>query len=104
MKGEGREERELSGGGEWEFLLSPSILSVTIQWMGWAITVQAVGHSNTPAQLSLVFRHTHLLCAQCLSLPLALSYSLSFSPSLSLHLSFPPSSGSPNLWPTMFAS
>lgn len=46
-----------------EFLLSPSIHSVTIQWMGWTIAVQAVGHSNPPTQLSLMFPHTHLLSA-----------------------------------------
>lgn len=50
-------------GVEREFLLSPSIHSVTIQWMGWALTVQAVGHANPPTHLSLMFPHTHLLSA-----------------------------------------
>lgn len=98
-------ETELGRGGEWEFLLSPSLHSIIIQWLGWAITVQAMGHSDPSVQLSLVLPHTHLLCAlpQCLCLSLSLSLALPHSPALSLspHLPFSPSLGCLSLWPTM---
>lgn len=80
-------------------LSTPSVHPVTIQWTSrqW-VTL------NTLAQLSLVFPHTHLLSplppvSLWLSLWLA---SLSLLLSLSPHLPFPPSSGSPSLWPIMF--
>lgn len=48
--GEGKEKLRCEGGwvsaNSWMGVgvLAPSIHSVTIQWMCWAITVQAVGH------------------------------------------------------------